>query len=150
VQKKLDYNEAPLSGTKLSPQQEEEEQEESSEKPLSLKFLNLLKNQIKLDKEVEIQKENLFSNTVFNTIDAFKLFDSENSGYITEDDFARVSDELGLGLPAMERVICKFDKDQDGKLNYLEFCKALTPKNIIYTMSQNARYNSYKRVEVTK
>jgi Ca2+-binding EF-hand superfamily protein len=107
--------------------------------------LNLLKNQIKLDKEVEIQKENLFSNTVFNTIDAFKIFDSENSGYITEDDFARVSEELGLSLPGMDRVIFKFDKDQDGKLNYLEFCKALTPKNIIYTMGQNSRYNSYKR-----
>jgi Ca2+-binding EF-hand superfamily protein len=50
----------------------------------------------------------------------------------------------------MDRVINKFDKDQDGKLNYLEFCKALTPKNIIYTMSQNSRFSSYKRVEVSK
>ena len=42
---------------------------------MEFKFLNLLKNQIKLDKEVEIQKEVLFSNIEFNQIDAFKMFD---------------------------------------------------------------------------
>jgi len=38
---------------------------------------------LKLDKEIEIHKESLFSNEDFNTIDAFKLFDVENEGYIT-------------------------------------------------------------------
>lgn len=49
-------------------------------KPAEWRYLNLLKNQIKLDKEVEIQKENLFSNLKFSTIDAFKLFDKDGNG----------------------------------------------------------------------
>lgn len=42
-----------------------------------LKFLQLIKNQIKLDKEIEIQKEILYANNFFNTLDAFKYLDRE-------------------------------------------------------------------------
>jgi len=48
--------------------------------------LNLLKNQIKLDKEIEIQKEILYSNMHYNSLDAFKLLDRDNKSMISAED----------------------------------------------------------------
>jgi Ca2+-binding EF-hand superfamily protein len=41
----------------------------------------------------------------------------------------------------LAKFINKYDKDRDGKLNYLEFTKAITPKNSQYTKN----YNRYGR-----
>lgn len=51
---------------------------------MCFKFLYLLKNQIKMDKEVEMQRESLFSYEAFNTIEAFKLLDENNNGEISK------------------------------------------------------------------
>ncbi len=40
----------------------------------------------------------------------------------------------------LERFINKFDKDRDGKLNYLEFTRAITPKNHAY-IKNSYRYD---------
>ena len=69
VTKKLDLDDAEKNSD------EKEADGDDQEKPLAFQFLSLLKNQIRLDKEVEIYKESLFSYEAFNTIDAFKLFD---------------------------------------------------------------------------
>ena len=101
---------------------------------MQYRFLYLLKSQIKLDKEIEIQKESLFSYEDFNTIEAFKILDPENKGYITLDDLNSVLTDKNIGIDIgdnedqrMLRFINRFDKDRDGKLNYSEFCKAVTP-----------------------
>lgn len=60
------------------------------ERPHVLRYLQLLKNQIKLDKEIEIQKEILFANHYFNSLDAFKYLDREQKGRITFDDLLEV------------------------------------------------------------
>ena len=91
----------------------------------------MLKNQIKLDKEVEIQKENLFSNLKFNTIDAFKLFDKDNNGYITVEEFQNSLDRFGI-LAQADKILLKimrYDKDHDNRIDYQEFLRIITPKN---------------------
>ena len=85
-----------------------------------------------MDKEIEIQKESLFSHEKFNTIDAFKVFDQDNKGYVTQKDIEDISINENLFIEDAIKIIKKFDKDQDGKLNYLEFTKAITPKKISY------------------
>lgn len=89
----------------------------------------MLKNQIKLDKEVEIQKEMLFSHSQFNTIEAFKYLDKEEKGVITAEDVASAFEGNELSI---EKLMLRYDKDRDGVLNFSEFLKAITPKNPQY------------------
>ncbi len=44
--------------------------------------------QLRIDKNTEIHKEILFSNALFNPREAFRMFDQDNKGYITEGDLA--------------------------------------------------------------
>ncbi len=48
--------------------------------------MTLLKNQLKMEKDIEIQRECLFCHENFSTIDAFKAIDADKKGYITADD----------------------------------------------------------------
>ena len=100
--------------------------------------------QIKLDKEAEIHKETLFQNEHFNTIDAFKLFDKANDGHIDAEKIMQLADEDDLVAPLADRerlvlLFERFDRDLDGKLNYLEFTKAITPRNHSYVNSYSQR-----------
>ena len=51
--------------------------------PQEFRFLSVVKNQIRIDKKLEIQKEILVSNNSFNLVEAFRMFDIGNKGYIT-------------------------------------------------------------------
>lgn len=51
--------------------------------PQEFRFLSIVKNQIRIDKKLEIQKEILVSNSTFNAVTAFRMFDIGNKGYIT-------------------------------------------------------------------
>ena len=90
-------------------QQQEEEKKEGEEesgaenpaeedfeanKPQELKFCFFLKMQLRIDKNTEIHKEVLSSNTQFNVREAFRMFDQDNKGFITEDDLAQKIDDL--------------------------------------------------------
>lgn len=67
--------------------------------------------------------------TDFNLIDAFRVFDSNGKGWITAseikeglqlfDIFAQVDD--------IQLIMKRYDKDEDGKLKYSEFCDAFLP-----------------------
>ena len=50
---------------------------------------------------------------------AFKLFDKDNDGYITKEEFAKISKKLNR--EQVEAVFHKFDKDGDGVLSFEEF-----------------------------
>ncbi len=54
---------------------------------------------------------------------AFKLFDKDNDGYITKEEFAKISKKLNKDQ--VEAVFAKFDKDGDGNLSFEEFKKML-------------------------
>ena len=112
-----------------SQQQEEEEKKEGEEesvpgtpaaeedfeanRPQELKFCYFLKMQLRIDKNTEIHKEVLSSNTQFNVREAFRIFDQDNKGFITEADLAqKIAD---LNVYANPKVILeKFDRDGDG------------------------------------
>jgi len=54
---------------------------------------------------------------------AFNIFDKDNDGYITKDEFAKMSKKLNKDQ--IEAVFSKFDKDGDGVLSFEEFKKML-------------------------
>ncbi|OMO76806.1 hypothetical protein CCACVL1_15412 [Corchorus capsularis] len=54
---------------------------------------------------------------------AFQYFDKDNSGYITKDELESAMKEYGMGDEASIReVISEVDTDNDGRINYEEFC----------------------------
>ena len=58
---------------------------------------------------------------------AFKLFDKDNDGYITKEEFAKISKKLNR--EQVEAVFHKFDKDGDGVLSFEEFRTMLGNKD---------------------
>lgn len=94
--------------------------------------MKLLKTQIKMDKDVEIQRESLFCHEHFSPIALFRLIDENNSGYIDGETLQTFAEAHNLDFNNSNYVVALFDKDGDGKLNYIEFSKSITPKNIVY------------------
>lgn len=54
--------------------------------------MSLLKNQLKMEKDVEIQRECLFSHENFSGIEAFKMIDGEGKGYVTVEDLEKMAE----------------------------------------------------------
>jgi Ca2+-binding EF-hand superfamily protein len=96
--------------------------------------------QIRIDKNTELHKEVLHSNTLFNIREAFRMFDQDNKGFITETDLTQKFDDLKVySNPSV--IIQKFDKDGDGSLNYSEFRQMVTPLNRRYQSGED--YSPY-------
>ncbi|KAI3992753.1 hypothetical protein MKX01_021714 [Papaver californicum] len=54
---------------------------------------------------------------------AFQHFDADNSGYITRDELEKAMKEYGMGdEESIREIISEVDADNDGKINYEEFC----------------------------
>ncbi|KAJ7967687.1 Calcium-dependent protein kinase [Quillaja saponaria] len=57
---------------------------------------------------------------------AFQYFDKDNSGYITRDELQTALRQYGMGDEATIRdIISEVDSDNDGRINYEEFCKMM-------------------------
>lgn len=57
--------------------------------------------------------------------DAFNVFDKDKDGFIDRDELKRVLTKIGDRLPEdlADEFIAEADKNGDGKIDYLEFCK---------------------------
>ncbi|KAE8728688.1 Calcium-dependent protein kinase 21 [Hibiscus syriacus] len=75
-----------------------------------IEFISATMNRYRLEKDEHLYK-------------AFQYFDKDNSGYITKDELETAMKEYGMGDEASIRaVISEVDTDNDGKINYEEFC----------------------------
>ena len=121
--------------------QEEEQDEGEKGLPQQYRFLNVIKHQIRIDKKLEINKEILNSNTSFNVMDAFRIFDTNSQGFITLQGMIEKFAELSVSAEA-EKIFERYDKDGDGKLSYSEFRDLLTPLSSEYSTYQPRRTGS--------
>lgn len=78
---------------------------------------------------------------MFNSIEAFRLFDQEGKGYITEADLNIKFDELLLDADS-RKILGRFDSDRDGKLSLKEFERLITPVNLEYQLSRDGNNQS--------
>ncbi|KAK1308631.1 Calcium-dependent protein kinase isoform 2 [Acorus calamus] len=54
---------------------------------------------------------------------AFQYFDTDKSGHITRDELEKAMKEYGMGDDAsIKEIISEVDTDNDGRINYDEFC----------------------------
>lgn len=58
---------------------------------------------------------------------AFKIFDKDHDGYITKEEFSKISQKLNK--TQIEAVFKKFDRDKDGVLSFEEFKKMINREN---------------------
>lgn len=63
---------------------------------------------------------------------AFKLFDDDNTGYISVKNLRRVSRELGehLSDDELQAMIDEFDKDNDGQISQEEFLSIMKQTSV--------------------
>ncbi|XP_070578313.1 calmodulin-like isoform X2 [Ptychodera flava] len=73
--------------------------------------------------------------TKFNAVDgedelrdAFRVFDTDDTGYITVDELRHLMTTMGEKLSAdeMDEMVKDANADEDGKVNYQEFVKLIT------------------------
>jgi len=118
-------------------------------------LVRALKEQVNLDKDLEGVKQDLSLRADFNLLDAFRIFDINGKGYATSfdlEDALKVYD-IFPSRDELYLVFRKYDKNNDGRWRYSDFCDAFTPKSAEYSsLLQNRRpFNSdnyYRREEV--
>lgn len=137
----VDNEEGPKNQSSHGEAEPEEDKQEEGVMPEEYRFLRVIKDQIRIDKKLEIQKEILNSNTSFNVMEAFRMFDPNGQGFITQQDMNEKLAELKVNAEA-EKIFERFDRDGDGKLSYSEFRELLTPLNSEYSSYQPRRSGS--------
>lgn len=61
---------------------------------------------------------------------AFRYFDKDNSGYITRDELKQAMEDHGMGdFNTIREIISEVDADNDGRINYEEFCAMMRSGN---------------------
>ena len=83
------------------------------------------------ESQIELTKKNLISRKDFNCINAFKLFDGQNKGYITFDDLKNEFEFMGLTFndTELQLLINRFNSNNEDKSNimYENFCSEIFP-----------------------
>jgi hypothetical protein len=77
----------------------------------------------------------------FNLFDAFRIFDSDNRGYVTQVDLKLGLNDLGV-FPSgddMDLFFSRYDTNGDRRIRFSEFCKAFEPSDSYYAALLNRR-----------
>ncbi|KAK4439794.1 Calcium-dependent protein kinase [Sesamum alatum] len=65
-----------------------------------------------------------------NLYKAFQHFDKDSSGFITRDELETAMQEYGMGdASTIKEIIAEVDTDNDGRINYEEFCTMMRTGN---------------------
>jgi len=108
------------------------------------RFVDLVIQQLRFDKDIESVKETLFCFENFNLVDSFKRFDPRGRGFVTKDSLSSLQED-GMDVDA---IIEYLDTDQDGRLSYTEWTRALTPKNLAYAAVTGKRATNLDEAEL--
>ena len=99
----------------------------------------MFKDIIFIERELESSKIELTLKPDFNLLDAFKMIDYSNHGWVSfqelTETLSRVFDIDTLSLEGMENLellFKRYDTNRDGKLSLAEFCNAFTPQGREY------------------
>jgi hypothetical protein len=105
------------------------------------KLIVALREQLSLENDLEQTKIELASKSDFNLLDSFRLFDIDGKGWVTASEVLAGLDELKVqaNRDDVYLFVRRWDKDNDGRLRYSDFCDALTPFNSHYAGMLSSR-----------
>ena len=104
-----------------------------------------IKRQILIEKELEEHKVNLALQSDFNLIDVFRLFDSEGKCYVTFEEFENALKKLGL-TSSPRQLFERYNQSKCDRLDYVDFCDMVLPKDTNYTCIINKRHPSKEEI----
>ena len=104
-------------------------------------FNDFLTKIMEIESKIEGAKINLAQNPDFNCDDAFILFESNNKGYLDENDIKNCLNLLGVNITGKEvKILMKrFDLQKNGGINYADFFDMLVPFEKTYRMRVESR-----------
>ncbi|CAI2383447.1 unnamed protein product [Moneuplotes crassus] len=125
-------------------------------------ILNVLKDQISFENNIERARIRLAYTSDFNLMDAFRIFDIDGQGTIQPSDLLKGLENLGIisnaNLPtildkdSVFLFMMRYDNDHDGRMKYSDFCDAFTPKELKLSAEIHSRppYNIYSEGDPSK
>ena len=104
-------------------------------------FCDILNQEVELCEKCEENSKKCLNSKHFTTYEAFVEI-AEEDGYITEENLMKFFGENGAKLDEknIKRIIYRLDKDNDGKISFVEFNDIFHPP--CYNVNQ--KYNEYK------
>ena len=92
-------------------------------------FINFFKILLESEREIEKAKSELALRSDFNIEDAFRIFESNDLGYITENDLIYGFNALSLNIPAqnIKLFMSKYDLINEGVLSFNNFFDMIVP-----------------------
>jgi Ca2+-binding EF-hand superfamily protein len=111
-------------------------------------------DEIRASRDIERKKNDLALRHDFNLIDAFRIFDKHDFGYVTLTDFEDTFRTLGFyaGTDEIYLLIKHFSHLQNSRLSFADFSELLSPKQEEYARilrnrnAVNAPYDARLRV----
>lgn len=101
-------------------------------------MVRALREQISLERELENAKISLIQKPDFNVFDAFRIFDIDSRGWISLSDLKIGLSDIGVfaSHDELDLYFKRYDKDQDGRIKFSEFCDSFSP--LITTMEPSS------------
>ena len=92
-------------------------------------FNDFLRKLMETEYQIEDVKTNLAQNPNFNCEDAFRLFESDDKDYLTEDDIKNGLNSIGVYPSDQDvRLLMKiFDLQKNGNISYADFFDIIVP-----------------------
>lgn len=114
-------------------------------------LVQVLYEMILNEKELEEAKQRLAEQGDFNLMDGFQMLDDRNLGWVSAPQILTFLFEAGVFAHKDDvySFTRRFDRDNDSKLLYSDFCEAFTPKDSYYAHqlgNRPARYLHNKSV----
>jgi len=97
-------------------------------------YKELMQKQINAEKMLELLKQDIAIRNDITIASMYKMFNPDNSSYITPLEFVEGCQRFSLN-PTREEIYMLFDrldKNMDGKLNYKDICNLFVPKQQEY------------------
>lgn len=96
---------------------------------LQKEMAHVFKKQLDLERKLERSKVDLSLRTDFNLIDAFRVFDQEGKGWVSATEIKEGLTHFNVFIQPedISFFMKRYDKDEDGRLRYSEFCDAFLP-----------------------